>query len=129
MDALALSACSRISYVRPGGDAGTKSALAASSLKRCSRGAENACKERIRCKKDNQILSRRTLRAHDRSAVGLKLRYRFSRKQLGVAEFIAVTELVLLLCVPFMIRTPRSRGALFTLLSSASYVAKSQSCF
>ena len=45
-------------------------------------------------------------------------------KQLGVAEFIAVTELVLLLCVPFMIRTPRSREHFVTLLSSASYVAK-----
>ena len=30
-------------------------------------------------------------------------------KRLSVPQFVAVTELVLLLCVPFMIRTRRSR--------------------
>jgi drug/metabolite transporter (DMT)-like permease len=45
-------------------------------------------------------------------------------KQLSVAEFIAVTELVLLLCVPFMIWTRGSREQFLALLSSASNLAK-----
>ena len=45
-------------------------------------------------------------------------------KQLSVAVFIGVTELVLLLCVPFMIRTRRSREHFVALLSSASNLAK-----
>lgn len=45
-------------------------------------------------------------------------------KQLSVAEFIAVTELVLLLCVPFMIWTRRSREQFVALVSSASNLAK-----
>jgi hypothetical protein len=36
-------------------------------------------------------------------------------KRLSVAEFIGVTELVLLLCVPFMLRTQRSREHFRTL--------------
>ena len=45
-------------------------------------------------------------------------------KQLSVAVFIAVTELVLLLCVPFMIRTRRSREQFLALLSSGSNLFK-----
>ena len=45
-------------------------------------------------------------------------------KQLSVAEFICVTELVLLLCVPFMIRTHRSREHFVALLSSPSNLGK-----
>jgi small-conductance mechanosensitive channel len=45
-------------------------------------------------------------------------------KQLSVAEFIGVTELVLLLCVPFMLRTRRSREHFLALLSSASNLVK-----
>ena len=45
-------------------------------------------------------------------------------KQLSVAQFIVVTELVLLLCVPFMIRTRRSREHFVTLVSSASNLGK-----
>jgi hypothetical protein len=45
-------------------------------------------------------------------------------KQLSVAVFIGVTELVLLLCVPLMIRTRRSREHFLALLSSASNLAK-----
>jgi hypothetical protein len=45
-------------------------------------------------------------------------------KQLSVAVFIGITELVLLLCVPFMLRTGRSREHFVALLSSASNLAK-----
>ena len=45
-------------------------------------------------------------------------------KQLSVAVFIGVTELVLLLCVPFMLRTRRSREHFLALLSSVSNLAK-----
>ena len=45
-------------------------------------------------------------------------------KQLSVAVFIGVTELVLLLCVPFMLRTRRSREHFLALLSSVSNLVK-----
>ena len=45
-------------------------------------------------------------------------------KRLSVAEFIGVTELVLLLCVPFLLRTQRSREHFFTLISSVANVGK-----
>jgi drug/metabolite transporter (DMT)-like permease len=45
-------------------------------------------------------------------------------KQLSVAVFIGVTELVLLLCVPFMLRTRRSREHFVAVLSSASNLVK-----
>jgi small-conductance mechanosensitive channel len=45
-------------------------------------------------------------------------------KQLSVAVFIGATELILLLCVPFMLRTRRSREHFVALLSSASNLAK-----
>jgi drug/metabolite transporter (DMT)-like permease len=45
-------------------------------------------------------------------------------KRLGAAEFISVTELVLLLCVPFMLRTQRSREHFRGLISSVSNLGK-----
>ena len=45
-------------------------------------------------------------------------------KQLSVAVFIGATELILLLCVPFMLRTRRSREHFVALLSSASNLVK-----
>jgi drug/metabolite transporter (DMT)-like permease len=45
-------------------------------------------------------------------------------KRLSVAEFISVTELVLLLCVPFMLRTQRSREHFLALISSVSNLGK-----
>jgi drug/metabolite transporter (DMT)-like permease len=45
-------------------------------------------------------------------------------KQLSVAVFIGVTELVLLLCVPFMLRARRSREHFLALLSSISNLVK-----
>jgi drug/metabolite transporter (DMT)-like permease len=45
-------------------------------------------------------------------------------KRLSVAEFICVTELVLLLCVPFMLRTQRSREHFVALISSALNLGK-----
>jgi len=45
-------------------------------------------------------------------------------KQLSVAVFIGVTELVLLLCVPFMLRTRRSREHFLALLSSVPNLVK-----
>jgi len=45
-------------------------------------------------------------------------------KQLSVAVFIGATELILLLCVPFMVRTRRSREHFVALLSSASNLVK-----
>ena len=44
-------------------------------------------------------------------------------KQLSVAVFIGVTELVLLLCVPFMLRARRSREHFLALLSYSCAVA------
>jgi hypothetical protein len=40
-------------------------------------------------------------------------------KQLSVAVFIGATELILLLCVPFMLRTRRSREHFVALLGRA----------
>lgn len=45
-------------------------------------------------------------------------------KRLSVPIFICVTELVLLLCVPFMIRTRRSREDFRSLISSVSNLGK-----
>jgi hypothetical protein len=45
-------------------------------------------------------------------------------KRLSVAQFIGVTELVLLLCVPFMLRTQRSREDFRALISSVSNLGK-----
>ena len=45
-------------------------------------------------------------------------------KRLSVAEFICVTELVLLLCVPFMIRTQRSPEHFLALISSVSNLGR-----
>jgi|HubBroStandDraft_5_1064220.scaffolds.fasta_scaffold24275_2 hypothetical protein len=45
-------------------------------------------------------------------------------KELSVAVFIGVTELVLLLCVPFMLRTRRSREHFLALLSSVPNLVK-----
>jgi drug/metabolite transporter (DMT)-like permease len=45
-------------------------------------------------------------------------------KQLNVPEFIAVTEIVLLLCVPFMLRTRRSRQDFVTMTRSVSNLGK-----
>jgi hypothetical protein len=45
-------------------------------------------------------------------------------KHLSVPEFIAVTEIVLLLCVPFMIRTLRSRQDFVALTTSVSSLRK-----
>jgi hypothetical protein len=45
-------------------------------------------------------------------------------KRLSAAEFICVTELVLLLCVPFMLRTQRSREHFRALISSVSNLGK-----
>jgi drug/metabolite transporter (DMT)-like permease len=45
-------------------------------------------------------------------------------KRLSAAEFICVTELVLLLCVPFMLRTQRSREHFRGLISSVSNLGK-----
>jgi drug/metabolite transporter (DMT)-like permease len=45
-------------------------------------------------------------------------------KRLSAAEFICVTEMVLLLCVPFMLRTQRSREHFRGLISSVSNLGK-----
>ena len=45
-------------------------------------------------------------------------------KRLSAAEFICVTEMVLLLCVPFMLRTRRSREHFRALISSVSNLGK-----
>ena len=45
-------------------------------------------------------------------------------KRLSAAEFICVTEMVLLLCVPFMLRTQRSREHFRALISSVSNLGK-----
>jgi drug/metabolite transporter (DMT)-like permease len=45
-------------------------------------------------------------------------------KRLSVAEFIGVTELVVLLCVPFMLRTQRSRVHFRALISSVWNLGK-----
>jgi hypothetical protein len=45
-------------------------------------------------------------------------------KRLSAAEFICVTELVLLVCVPFMLRTQRSREHFRGLISSVSNLGK-----
>ena len=50
-------------------------------------------------------------------------------KQLSVAVFIGATELILLLCVPFMLRTRRSREHFVALLSSARISSNSECCF
>ena len=53
-----------------------------------------------------------------------RLLYPAWAKRLSVAEFICVNELVLLLCVPFMLRTQRSREHFFALISSVSNLGK-----
>jgi drug/metabolite transporter (DMT)-like permease len=45
-------------------------------------------------------------------------------KHLSIPKFIGVTELVLLICVPFMLRTPRARGDFRSLVSSMPNLAK-----
>ncbi len=45
-------------------------------------------------------------------------------QRLSVPLYICVTQAVLLLCVPFMIRTPRSREQFLSLVSSASHLGK-----
>jgi hypothetical protein len=45
-------------------------------------------------------------------------------KHLSIAEFIGVTELVLVLCVPFMLRTQRSREDFRALIWSVSNLGK-----
>src|ERR1700733_9350043 len=114
------------SDVSPGEGAGTKSALAASSPKRCSRDAAGRLSkgEPVRKGRSNLFLGGLyALTTAALLATQAPLSF-LAAKQLSVAVFIGATELILLLCVPFMLRTRRSREHFVALLSSASNLAK-----
>ena len=110
----------------PGKVAGTKSALAAFRSQACSRDAAGRLWKGEPVQKGQSSLFIGALYALATAALlATQAPLSFlAAKQLSVAEFICVTELVLLLCVPFMIRTHRSREHFVALLSSASNLGK-----